>query len=315
MAEVTFFLQSFMIPAMQTKHALSSAVCPSLIITDGWQGYALLDCGNGRKLEQFGPYKIDRPDPQAMGPCHLPQSVWDKADAVFVGDSEETAGRWRCPKPLPESWDVVYKGVTFQARLTPFRHMGYFPEQAPHWDWMAEKLQGRTQPRLLNLFAYTGVASLLAAKAGASVTHLDASKKAVQWARDNAERSGLKDAPIRWITEDARSFVAREARRGVRYDGILLDPPKFGRGTENEVWDLFTDLPALLTACQGILAADGFLILTSYAVRASWLSLHELCRSVFPAAGLQGGELVVRERSDRAALLSTSLFCRVSHDG
>jgi len=219
-----------------------------LLVSEGWDDYALLDSGGGRKLERFGRWRVDRPEPQAMWARRLADKDWDSADAVFVGDSEEGDGRWRFKDEPLETWKTGYRDVAFYGRFTPFRHVGFFPEQAPHWDWMLERLaanagEGLERPKLLNLFGYTGVASLLAAAAGAEVTHVDASKKAVGFARENQALAGLEDKPIRWIVDDAVKFAAREGRRGRVYDGILVDPPKFGRGPKNETWQLFENLP------------------------------------------------------------------------
>ncbi len=285
-----------------------------LLVSEGWSDYALLDSGGGRKLERFGRYRVDRPEPQAMWMRRLPDKDWASADAVFVGDSEEGDGRWRFRDGPLETWQTGFRDVAFHGRFTPFRHVGFFPEQAPHWDWMLERLAGRDRPRLLNLFGYTGVASLLAAAAGAEVTHVDASKKAIGFARENQALAGLQDKPIRWLVDDALKFAAREGRRGRLYDGILVDPPKFGRGPKNETWQLFENLPEMLRLCRDILAPkNAFLVLTAYAVRASFLSLHELCAEVFPEAALDSGELVLREQGG-GRLISTSLFTRVSRD-
>jgi 23S rRNA (cytosine1962-C5)-methyltransferase len=285
-----------------------------LLVTEGWDGYALLDSGGGRKLERAGGRVFDRPEPQAMWSRRLPAAQWEAADAVFAGSdgNDEDGGRWRFREAPFETWPMTCRSVRFLGRVTPFRHLGVFPEQAPHWDWMVERLGAWPEPRLLNLFGYTGVASLLAAaEAGARVTHVDASKKAVGWARENATVAGLDGAPIRWIVDDARDFAAREVRRGQRYHGIVLDPPKFGRGPKNEVWNLFDDLPAMLGLTRDLLAPGGFVILTAYAVRASFLALRELCAEVFgPAAVDSSGELVVREPGG-GRMVSTSLFCRV----
>ncbi len=282
-----------------------------LLISEGWDDYALLDSGAGRKLERFGRYRVDRPEPQAMWRRRLPEADWASADAVFVGDSEEGDGRWRFRDGPLERWQTGYRDVAFYGRFTPFRHVGFFPEQAPHWDWMLTRLAGAERPRLLNLFGYTGVASLLAAAGGAEVTHVDASKKAIGFARENQALAGLEARPIRWICDDAVKFAAREGRRGRCYHGILVDPPKFGRGPKSETWQLFENLPEMLSLCRDILAPRGFLILTAYAVRASFLSLHELAAEVFPEAALESGELVLREQGG-GRLLSTSLFTRVS---
>jgi len=287
-----------------------------MLETEGWRDYALLDSGHGRKLERYGRYRIVRPEAQALWTPRLPTADWDSADATFVGIGDEEAdGRWRYKKPIGETWPLDYDGIAFLGRFTSFRHVGVFPEQATHWDWLrAEIARAKSPPKILNLFAYTGLASLVAAKAGAEVTHIDASKKAIGWARENQALAGMGDLPIRWICEDASKFVEREERRGNRYDGIILDPPKFGRGPKGEVFDLFADLPKLMAACRRLLSDKAiFLILTAYSIRASFLSIDELTAECL--AGLDGvlesGELVLRESGGGRAL-STSLFSRWS---
>ncbi|MES2907178.1 MAG: class I SAM-dependent methyltransferase [Pseudomonadota bacterium] len=285
-----------------------------VLVTEGWDDYRLVDFGHGRKLERFGPHLIDRPEEQAMGAPLLPAGEWQKADAVFDGDAEDKEGRWRLAKGAPENFALQFENLKFWGRFTPFRHMGFFPEQAAHWRWMERRIKARGgEFRLLNLFGYTGLASLIAAKAGAHVTHIDASKKAIAYARENQELSGLADKPIRWITEDAVTFVQREQRRGNTYDGILLDPPKFGRGPNNETWHLFENLPAHAEECISLLSDQpSFFILTAYAIRASALSLHSLLAPLLKNRGgdLQSGELAVQAQDGR--LLSTSLFSRWS---
>ncbi len=285
-----------------------------LVETAGFPDYALLDSGSGRKLERFGAVVVDRPEPQALWTPQLARRDWDKAAAVFAGEGDEEKGRWRIDKPVPESWPVKLRDVTMLCRLASFRHLGLFPEQLPHWEWMLKRLsEVRDEPpRVLNLFAYTGAASLLAAAAGAQVTHLDASKKAIAWAKENQAASQLGSAPIRWILEDAQKFVAREVRRGKTYHVLLVDPPKFGRGPEGEVWDLFADLPALLKDCARLLApSQASMVLTIYAIRASSLSFDQLAREVLSARGgrFESGELAIREQGGARAL-PTSLFTR-----
>jgi 23S rRNA (cytosine1962-C5)-methyltransferase len=245
----------------------------------------------------------------------VPRRDWDKADAIFAGEEDEEKGRWRTLKPVPESWPVKMRDVTVQCRLSSFRHLGLFPEQLPHWEWMLARLREVRDepPRVLNLFAYTGAASLLAAAAGAQVTHVDASKKAIAWAKENQAASNLGAAPIRWILDDAQKFVAREVRRGKTYHVLLVDPPKFGRGPEGEVWDLFTGLPPLMKDCARLLApAHASLVLTIYAIRASSLAFDQLCREVVSARGgrFESGELAIREQGAAARALPTSLFTR-----
>ncbi len=282
---------------------------PLVLETAGLEDYALLDCGGGRKLERFGALTLDRPEEQAIWSPRLDRAEWERADAVFTGDvDEEGAGRWKRRAGLEESWICRHGAIRFTCRFTSFRHVGAFPEQEAHWAWMRERLTASGErPSLLNLFGYTGLASLIAAEAGAEVTHVDASKKAIGWARENQALSGLDDRPIRWILDDAGKFAAREVRRGRRYDGILLDPPKYGRGPKGEVWDVFRDLPEMLRLCRELLKPGGFLILTVYAIRASFLSMHRLCEEVF-GPGVQSGELALRQES--GALLATSLFSR-----
>ncbi len=292
---------------------------PQLLITPGFPDYRLIDCGEGRKLERFGRLLVDRPEPQAMGRRRQP-ALWDKADAVFLGmnaEDEGSDGRWKFAGRPVETFPVSYRGVAFHGRFTPFRHLGFFPEQAPHWDYMIEQLQALKRPaRVLNLFGYTGVASLLAARHGAQVTHVDASKKSIGFARENQALAGLSDAPIRWIVDDAVKFAEREVRRGKHYDGVLLDPPRFGRGPDGEVWSLEADLPHLLDLTRQILApGPAFAVLTAYAIRASFLSIHEITADLLghrPGV-LSSGELAVRETGDPTRpgrLLATSMFSR-----
>ncbi len=261
-----------------------------------------------------------RPEAQALWTPRRPAREWDAADAKFVGIGEDetagdTSGRWRYRTPLGETWPLSYDGVPFLGRFTSFRHVGVFPEQATHWDWIRDATVRAGRPlKVLNLFAYTGVASLVAAKAGAEVTHIDASKKAIGWARENQTLGKLDDLKIRWICEDAVKFVEREGRRGNRYDGIILDPPKFGRGPKGEVWDIFTHLRPLMNACVGLLADDAaFLILTAYSIRASFVAIDELSAECLAGRGglLESGELVLREEGE-GRRLSTSLFSRWS---
>ena len=288
---------------------------PVILETAGWEDYALIDAGDGEKLERYGRYRIVRPEPQAMGERRLPAADWESADASFVGpgEDEDTDGRWRYRKPIGETWPLSYDGVPFLGRFTSFRHVGVFPEQATHWEWMKTRIAGAGRPvKVLNLFAYTGVASLIAAKVGAEVTHIDASKKAIGWARENQALGKLEALPIRWICEDAVKFVERENRRGSRYDGIILDPPKFGRGPKGEVWDLFTGLKPLLAACVSLLSDRPlFVVLTAYSIRASFYAIDEVAAECLAGRGglLESGELVLREQSG-GRKLSTSLFSR-----
>ncbi len=284
-----------------------------------WDDYALIDCGAGRKLERYGRFTVVRPEPQCFWAPTLDEEVWAKADAVFDPTDEEDDGRWRTAKPIPDTWPMRWGEVRFKARLTAFRHLAFFPEQAANWAWLdryvrARRWAGGEAPRILNLFGYTGVASLVCAAAGAQVTHVDASKKSVGWARENAELSGLADRPSRWLCEDARRYVQREGRRGARYDGIILDPPKYGRGPGGEVWRLFEDLAELTKTCAGLLSDQAdFLLLNAYAARISGLSLAHLLDDTVGARGgaIDWGELALAERDDASArAIGLSFFAR-----
>ncbi len=293
----------------------------SLVTMTGLPDYALLDSGHGRKLERYGRYVFDRPEPQAMWKQRLEPGAWLRADATFKdggkgADDDGEAGRWRFTKPLPSAWPLDVMGATMHCRLMNFRHLGLFPEQVPHWQWMLDRIKAvrGEQPRVLNLFAYTGAASLIAARAGADVTHVDASKKAIGWAKENQAASKLNDATLRWILEDARKFVARQVRRGRTYHIVLIDPPKFGRGPEGEVWDFFTHMPQMLRECEKLLAPKyGAMIVTSYAIRASALAIDGLVRECMDGrpGDIDTGELALVETGAQR-LLPTSLFTRWS---
>ena len=287
-----------------SKPAPVVADLPGAMRTTGWADYALLDSGGGRKLERYGPYTVVRPEPQAMWTPRLPGSAWEKADAVFNPSDEEDAGNWRFKGKPQDSWPMAWGEAKFHARFTAFRHLAFFPEQAANWAWLDERLRATPgQPKVLNLFGYTGVASLVCAAAGAHVTHVDASKKAIGWARENAALSGLEDRPIRWICEDARRYVQREVRRGSRYDGIILDPPKYGRGPDGEVWRLFENLPELAALCTELLSENAsFLLLNAYAERISGAALSSLLASNLQDRGgsIDWGELtLVEDKQDR----------------
>lgn len=272
------------------------ADAPGVMRTTGWADYALIDSGGGRKLERYGPYTVVRPEPQCLWTPNLSAEAWEAADAVFDPMDEEDAGRWRFRGQPMETWPLAWGEAKFKARFTAFRHLAFFPEQAANWAFLDAAVRARSQPRVLNLFGYTGVASLVMAAAGASVTHVDASKKAIQWARENAELSGLADRPIRWITEDARKYVQREVRRGSRYDGIILDPPKYGRGPAGEVWRLFDNLPELAGLCAELLSENAaFLILNAYAERISGAALAGLLSEKLAERGgtIEWGELAL----------------------
>ena len=241
--------------------------------------YALLDFGEGRKLERFGALVLERPSPAAADVRRVKPELWSTASASFVGTNGAKGllgqrGRWAAPTPLPGTWAIAHPPLVLELRLTEFGHVGVFPEQADNWDWIAEQLvrlrdsRGAAKaprPRVLNLFAYTGASTLAAAAAGAEVVHVDASKSTVAWARRNAELSGIEKTPIRWIVEDAARFVARELKRRNRYHGIILDPPSYGHGPKGDVWQIERDLAGLLENCGALLAEDaGFLLVSCH---------------------------------------------------
>lgn len=283
------------------------------LIGEPWADYGLIDSGHGRKLERYGRFRFIRPEPQAMW---APATDDWRAQGEFVpGSDEEGGGRWVFADPVPQGgWPMKWEEVRFTAQTTPFRHLGFFPDMAPVWSWMRERLAGCTAPECLNLFGYTGVGTLALSAIGARMVHVDASKKSVEAARGNAALSGLADAPVRWIVDDAGKFVAREVRRARRYDGILLDPPKYGRGPDGEIWRLEEDLPALIADCRRLLDAESrYLFLTVYAVRLSALAIGEMLRQAFAdlPGTVEAGELAVREEA-RGLTLPTAIWARWS---
>jgi 23S rRNA (cytosine1962-C5)-methyltransferase len=293
------------------------AELPSVMRTTGWADYALIDSGDGRKLERYGRYTVVRPEPQCLWRPALPAERWDKADAVFDPTGEDDDGRWKLKVRAPEAWPLAWRDVRFNGRFTNFRHLAFFPEQAANWEFLDAAVRGAVgpdggPPRVLNLFGYTGVASLVMAQAGAAVTHVDASKKAVTWARENAAVAGLADRPVRWIAEDARRYVQRELRRSSQYEGIILDPPKYGRGPDGEVWRLFEDLPELARMCAQLLSQNArFLVLNAYAERISGAALSGLLAEAFRGRGgrIEWGELALVQE-DGAREIGMSFFAR-----
>lgn len=282
-----------------------------LLVTEPWPDFELLDSGHGRKLERYGKYRFIRPEPQALWQPALPE--W-QADAEFVPGNTDDTGKWQFFNKVPDAWPLTRGDIRFWGACTPFRHLAFFPDMAPQWDFMRRKIEGaQSQPEVLNLFGYTGLASLVCADAGAKVTHVDASKKAITAAAENQKLSGLTDKPIRWLVEDVGKFLAREVRRGRKYQGLILDPPKFGRGPKGEVWKLFEHLPELLGLCRQVLDKDSlFLILTVYAIRASSLAFAQAVQEALGDLGgkLTFGEMAIREASPRGNLIPTALFVR-----
>ena len=287
------------------------ALDPVLMAGEGWDAYRLLDSGHGRKWEQYGPYRFIRPEPQAMWSPRVAE--WH-ADGEFVpGSDEDGGGRWALAGKVPaDGWPLAFREARFTAQCTPFRHLGFFPDMAPVWEWMGAQLAGLGSAETLNLFGYTGVGSLALSGHG-PVVHVDASKKSVAQARDNAALSGMTERPVRWLVDDATKFAAREVRRGRRYDGIILDPPKFGRGPNGEVWRLEEGLPGLVGDCGQLLDGDSrFLFLTVYAVRMSSLALAGLLAEKLAhlPGTIEHGDLAVREEGEGARHLPTAIFAR-----
>lgn len=321
---------------------MTTAAHFTLLESPHWTDYALLDSGDGLKLERFGRFVFVRPESQAMWKRSL-NAEWKQAHAIFQPTGEESGGHWDFKKKVDEKWEMRYilnptltpgppsaslrdasrsptgRGgpLRFWAMTTPGRHLGVFPEVAAHWDWLGGLVHNRVygqhrETNVLNLFGYTGLATLTAAAAGSKVTHVDASKKSVSWARENQALSDLTDKPIRWIVDDALKFVQREARRGVKYDGIILDPPKFGRGPKGEVWEVYKSLPDLLAACRECLSSDPlFVVTTVYAVRASAIHVAQAMEDMMSGFGgkIEMGELVTREQS-AGRLLSQAVYAR-----
>jgi len=300
---------------MTSGHS-SSAVVPIQVLVANWPDYSLIDTGGRRKLERFGSQVIVREEPKAWWQPAQPESEWARAQATH-----EEGQPWRLAPGTVREWTMRWRELTVQAKLTETsKHLGVFPEQAPHWEFIqahAKKLaanaQGGERPRLLNLFGYTGVATLAAAAAGFAVTHVDASRPAINWGRHNQQLSGLDKAPIRWILDDALKFVRREIRRGVRYDALVLDPPSFGRGPEGEIWKVETSLPELLALCREALTdRPQFVLLTMYNLEASSLMLHNIVEQMMRGSGgnLTVGELALPSSDPEPRLLPLSLWAR-----
>lgn len=285
----------------------------SLLLSDQWKDYDLLDSGDGYKLERFGKLLFVRPEVQAFWKKRLPPERWQSAHAIFQPSGEESGGHWQVNSHVPERWVMNYADLKFWVQTTPGRHLGVFPEGATHWDWMGNLIRSESRPiNILNLFGYTGLATLSAAAAGAHVTHVDASRKAISWARENQSLSGLGEKPVRWIVDDALKFVQREVRRGVKYHGLIIDPPKFGRGPKGEVWDVYRSLPVLLDACRLLLDKDPlFSVITVYAVKASSVHVRTVLNEMVEgfSGNLDSGELVTRESSG-GRLLSSAVYAR-----
>lgn len=271
--------------------------------------YELIDSGGGRRLEKWGKYILDRPDPEVLWQRTLPENEWNKANARFDNGWKNV--------DVPGKWQIEHSGLKFWAKLTPFKHTGIFPEQESQWDYIYEKLKDKNA-NVLCLFAYTGVATIFAAKAGAKVTHVDASKPAITWANENRDLNGMQDAPIRWIVDDVSKFVSREVKRGVKYDAIIMDPPVYGHGTKGETWDFGKDFPKLLKNCRQLLSDSPlFVLVNAYAVSSSSTTLANTLQGILSEfeGSVENGELILTESSLRAGgsmgrRLSTGIWAR-----
>jgi len=248
-----------------------------MLAAHDWKDYELLDAGGGERLERWGTVVLRRPDPQVIWPIEREDELWMSA-AGHYHRSSSGGGRWEWKRPLPERWTIRYGSLTFYIRPTNFKHTGLFPEQAVNWRWIMERIRGAGRPvRVLNLFAYTGGATVAAASAGASVCHVDAARGMVQWAKENLHLSGLGHSPVRFITDDVFKFVQREIRRGVKYDAVIMDPPSYGRGPSGELWKLEKDLFRFLETCLDILSGNPlFFLVNSYTAGLSPTVLHNL---------------------------------------
>lgn len=261
-----------------------------MYVANNWTDYEVLDTGDGDKLERWGTYILRRPDPQIIWPVANETGLWKKADGHYFRSSSG-GGNWKMNPSLPERWTISYEDLSFHIKPTNFKHTGLFPEQAVNWSWMMNKIRSANRPiRVLNLFAYSGGATVAAAKAGAEVCHVDAAKGMVQWAKENAQLSGLESAPIRYITDDVFKFVQREQRRGRQYDAIIMDPPSYGRGPQGETWKLEDSLFPFLQTCTTILSDTPlFLLINSYTTGLSPSVLHNLLHMTMKAK--YGGQI------------------------
>lgn len=284
----------------------------TILVGDNYPNYQLLDSGNGMKLERFGIYTLSRPDPNALWSRRFLEKKWDQADAIFDPTKRFGKTHWN-NKRIDAPWYFAHNGITMKLQLTPFKHTGLFPEQVENWSWFSSIIQ-KTQraPKVLNLFGYTGGATLAAALAGASVTHIDASRPAITWARENQSLSGLSNAPIRWIVEDAMTFVSREVRRGSHYDAVIMDPPSFGRDPRGNVFKFENDVPRLLYLIKKILVSKPlFFLINSYSLGFSPTTIANILGDIFPLNTIECGELHLREQSGKRAL-PCSVFARYS---
>lgn len=286
-----------------------------ILITRNESDYELLDSGDGKKMERYGKYTLARPDPQALWEPMKTKSAWSEADAIFTRSGKDV--KWNKKKDLPESWNINFAGLSFEIRPTTFKHTGLFPEQAENWNWIQEVLKNARRPavaapKVLNLFGYTGGASLAAAKAGADVTHVDGSKMAITWARKNQELSELSEKPIRWILDDATVFLKREKKRGQTYDAIIMDPPAFGHGPKGEVWKIEDQFSELMKLCLSVLSEKPiFFLINGYASGYSPIAYRNNLLPLTEKFGgtIEIGELAIEE-SGTDRLLPCGIFAR-----
>ncbi len=300
----------------------------TILTTEASADYELIDSGEGEKLERFGKIVLSRPDPQALWHKKLPEAEWKKADGYFTRD--ENKGEWSMKDGKLDRWAIDFGGLKLWIKPSSFKHVGIFPEQSPNWEWLRGKIKVQNpndkspsaEPsdskkegiQVLNLFGYTGGATLACAQAGANVVHVDSSKVAMTWARDNAELSGLKDKPVRWILDDARAFVKRELKRGNKYDGIIMDPPAFGHGPDNEVWKIEDDFLPLIEQCIGLLSDKPlFFLLNGYSAGYSAVAYENNLKVLIEKFGgqIEIGELTLHEKGNR--LLPAGIFARWSN--
>jgi 23S rRNA (cytosine1962-C5)-methyltransferase len=288
---------------------------PKILITKSSKDYELIDSGNEEKLERYGKYILRRPDPQALWNKSQPESMWKAADAFFFRDADKKG--WKKQKEMQNEWKISFDNITFNISPTAFKHTGVFPEQEPNWNWTKNLIKNAGRPiKILNLFGYTGGATLAALSAGAEVTHVDGSKAAINWAKENAQLSGLEKKPVRWIIDDARKFVMREIKRGGKYDGIIMDPPSFGRGGKGEIWKIEDNFTLLLEECSKILSDKPLLFLINgyaagYSSQAYYNTLAPFMKKY--NGHFEVGELTIEE-SKGGRLLPCGIFVRWSQN-
>ncbi len=286
-----------------------------MLFANDWIDYELVDSGQGAKLERWGQFLTVRPDPRAIWKRTLSKTEWEECDAHFVNN--EDSGEWQMHNSPPTPWQISYNGLKFNLKPTDFRHVGIFPEQAANWNWLQERLHKtilNDRPRVLNLFAYTGGATLACLKAGAHVTHVDSSKPAMLWASENVTLSKLDKQSVRWIQDDAVKFVKREIRRGVKYDGIIMDPPRFGHGTRGEVWKLADNLSELIQDCANILSDNpAFFLVNAYTADLSPIAIEHVIKDALKFATIESGEVGLKETAS-GKILPAGIFGRAIFD-